>query len=90
MEAGRVTRVAGSNLCPMTNKARYDSHEHAIAEGLKAVERWKSGGSHHDAPPSAVYHCVLHCEGWHLTKETAGKPEENLLATYETTEENDV
>lgn len=77
------TKVMGSNLCPMTNKARYGSHDEAVAEGLKAIERFNAGRSHHDAPPAAIYECVLYCEGWHLTKDTDGKAEENLLATYE-------
>lgn len=85
----RHTKVAGANLCPMTNKARYDSIESAVAEGLKAIERFNAGRSHHDAPPAAVYHCILYCEGWHLTKETEGKPEEQLLANYETTKEDE-
>lgn len=84
-----ITRVTGANLCPMTNKARYDSHEEAIAAGLMAIERFEAGGSHHDAPPTAVYPCVLYCDGWHLTKEDDGKPVENLLATHATTKEDD-
>lgn len=76
------TRVSGSNLCPMTNKARYESHDAAVEAGLLAIDRFNRGGSHHESPPAAIYECVLYCGGWHLTKETDGKPEENLLATY--------
>lgn len=82
MSRKQHTRVAGANLCPMTNKARYATHEEAIAAGLMAIERFEAGGSHHDAPPSAVYPCLLYCEGWHLTKDTDGKPEENLLHNH--------
>jgi hypothetical protein len=81
------TLVAGSNLCPMTNKAKYDTHEQAIEAGLLAVERFNAGRSHHEAPPAAVYECVLYCGGFHLTKDVDGKPVENLLATYATTKE---
>lgn len=83
MSKHKHTRVAGSNLCPMTNKARYGSHEEAVAEGLKAIRRFEQGGSHHDAPPAAIYECVLYCGGWHLTKEADGKPVENLLVTHD-------
>lgn len=78
----KAPRKLAHAKCVMTDKATYDSHEAAVAAGLEAIARFNEGRSHHEAPPAAIYQCHLYCGGWHLTKETDGKPEENLLANH--------
>ena len=85
---GKVPRKLTHAKCAMTDKARYETHEEAVAAGLEAIERFNEGRSHHAAAPEAVYQCHLYCGGWHLTKETDGKPEENLLANHIKEDEN--